>query len=47
MYKEVFVRNHTKFSDKSAGLSPLCVVFAELFDEMSFDERITCLKMLG
>ena len=28
-------------------MSPLGVVFAELFDEMSFDEHILCLKMLG
>ena len=48
MYKDVFERDAEKFGeDKSHALSPLGVVFAELFDEMSFDEHILCLKMLG
>ena len=48
MYKEVFTRNNKKFvSEEGYTLSPLGVVFAELFDEMSFEEHITCLQMLG
>ena len=48
MYKEVFSRDPELFSGaKSFGLSPLSVVMADLFDEMSFDDRMRCLEMLG
>lgn len=48
MYKDVFKRNPELFSnEKSFGLSPLSVVFAELFDQMSFEDHRQCLSMLG
>ena len=48
MYKEVFARSPELFSaGKSYGLSPLSVIFAELYDELDFEERILCLEMLG
>lgn len=49
MYKDIFARNPALFalSDNSYTLSPLSTIFAKLFDEMDFDERILCLKMLG
>ena len=48
MYKEVFSRSPDLFVvGTSYTLSPLSVIFAELYDEMSFDDRILCLKMLG
>ena len=48
MYLEVFNRNPDLFStSKPFGLSPLSVVFAELFDELDFDDHMNCLKMLG
>ena len=48
MYKEVFSRNSDLFVvGTSYTLSPLSVIFAELYDEMSFEDRILCLKMLG
>jgi len=48
MYKEVHERRPSLFSEGlSYGLSPLGVVFAELFDEMSFDEHMKCLEILG
>ena len=48
MYREVFERNPDFFGkDHSYGLSPLSFICAELFDEMSFDEHVLCLKMLG
>lgn len=48
MYKEVFARSPEFFSaSKNYTLSPLSVIFAELFDNIGFEERILCLKMLG
>ena len=48
MYKEVFARSPELFEvGRSYSLSPLSVVFAELYDEMGFEDRILCLKMLG
>ena len=48
VYKDVFERDPELFSQgRGYGLSPLGVVFAELFDEMSFDDRRNCLSMLG
>ena len=48
MYKEVFSRKPELFVvGTSYTLSPLSVIFAELYDEMSFEDRILCLKMLG
>ena len=48
MYKAIFNRNPKMFgANYNYGLSPLGVVFAELFDSMSFHERIMCLRILG
>ena len=48
MYKDVFQRNPQLFGEgHSYGLSPLSVIFAELYDDLSFDDQILCLKMLG
>ena len=48
MYKDVFARAPERFeSGQGYGLSPLGVIFAELFDEMSFSDRMKCLSMLG
>lgn len=48
MYKEVYARNPELFAEgQSYGLSPLGAVFAELFDEMTFDDHMICLQMLG
>lgn len=44
MYKEVYARNPELFAEgQSYGLSPLGAVFAELFDEMTFDDHMICL----
>lgn len=48
MYKEVYARTPELFAEgQSYGLSPLGAVFAELFDEMTFDDHMICLQMLG
>ncbi len=48
MYKKVYARNPKLFAEgQSYGLSPLGAVFAELFDNMSFDDHMVCLQMLG
>jgi hypothetical protein len=48
IYKDVFARDPQLFSQGGGyGLSPLGAVFAELFDEMSFDDRLNCLSILG
>lgn len=48
MYKDVFEARPELFGvDGGYGLSPLSMIFAELFDEMSFEDRKDCLSMLG
>lgn len=48
MYKDILARNPELFNQSTSyTLSPLSVIFADLFDELNFDDRIFCLKMLG
>ena len=48
MYKGVFTRHPELFEDsQSYVLSPLGMIFAELFESMNFDDRHMCLSMLG